>query len=228
MIELKGRLAEIAGYVPQGSTVIDVGTDHAYLPIFLVQRGRCPRAVGVDIHAGPYRSAVEQVRLQGLPDRIRVCQGDGLQPVEPGEGDVVVVAGMGGTTIVDILQAGERVLAQVNRLILQPMVAGSSLRLWLLQHGWAIRDEKLVEEDGRIYEIGVAERGVQPIPSEIMLELGPCIVAKKDPLLPRLVDSRVEALKTVLAELDKARRPGLEVKQAEIRNKIRLLQEVLA
>ncbi len=228
MIELKGRLAEIAGYVPQGSAIIDVGTDHAYLPIFLVQRGRCPRAVGVDIHAGPYKSAVEQVGLQGLQDRINIYLGDGLQPVQPGEGDVVTVAGMGGTTIVDILQAGERVLAQVNRLILQPMVAGASLRLWLMQHGWGIMEEQLVEEDGRIYEISVAERGTQPIPSEIMLELGPRIVAKKDPLLPKLVGNRVEALEAVLAQLGKARSPGLEVKQAEIRNKIRLLQEVLA
>lgn len=227
MIELKGRLAVIAGYVPKGSAIIDVGTDHAYLPIFLVQRGICPRAVGVDVHAGPFRSAIEQVKSQGLQERIRIYLGDGLQPVDPREGNVVVVAGMGGTTIIDILQAGERVLAHVNRLILQPMVAGGALRLWLLQHGWAITDEQLVEDDGRIYEICVSERGAQPIPSEIMLELGPCIVAKKDPLLPKLVENRVEALESVLTQLDQARRPGLEVRQAEIRNKIRLLKGVV-
>ena len=227
MIELKQRLATIARQVPQGTTIIDVGTDHAYLPIFLVQQKICSKAVGVDVHRGPYLSALEQVKAQGLADQITVYFGDGLQPIKADEGNVVVIAGMGGTTIIEILGGANQVLPQVHRLILQPMIAGATLREWLIAHNWAIIDEELVEEEERIYEIIVAERGTQEIPDEVLLELGPWIVAKQDPLLPELIKRKVFALQAILAQLERTQRPEVKAKKLELMEKIAQLQGVL-
>jgi len=227
LIELKERLAAIAEYVPQGSVVVDVGTDHAYLPVYLVQTSKCARTVGIDVHQGPYRSAVEQVESQGLEDRISIFLGDGLKTLSPGQADVVVIAGMGGTSIIEILKASPEVLDPVRRLILQPMVAGAALRLYLLKHGWTIVDEQLVEEEKRIYEIIVAERGEQGIPAEAVLEFGPCIIAKQDPLLPQAVMHRVRVLENVLLQMERAQNPEVENKRKEVQAQIMDFQGVL-
>jgi tRNA (adenine22-N1)-methyltransferase len=228
VIELKGRLKAIADFVPQGSVVIDVGTDHAYLPIYLVQAGICPKAFGVDVHKGPYQSAVDQVLLQGLEDRITVILGDGLKPVKPMSGAVITIAGMGGTTMREILAARPEVLAKVSRLILQPQVAGGALRLWLLQNGWALVDERLVEEENRIYEIIVAEPGIQEIPTELELELGPIILAKEDPLLRELIDRHLEGLEKVLAQLENVQSGEAQEKKQAISLRVESLRGVFA
>lgn len=228
MITLKPRLAALAGWVPVDAKVIDVGTDHAYLPVYLIQQGIARQAVGTEIHRGPFDSAVEQVATQGLEDKITVYLGDGLQPVTPGAGDVVVIAGMGGTTIIDILAHGANVLRKIKRLILQPMVAGLELRTWLIKNGWAIIAEQLVEEDSRIYEVIVAEPGVQELPDRVLLELGPFIVANRDPLLPNVVKHKVDALSKVLRQLGHAKTTeAVEARREALKWEIEQLRGVL-
>ncbi len=157
-MHLSQRLLVIANFVPRGSTIADIGTDHAYLPIYLVTEGVCPKGIGVDVHQGPFEAAMRAVQEAGLADKIAVRLGDGLAVVQPGEADVVVIAGMGGGTIRGILEAGPQVVAGLKRLILQPMVDSAHLREWLICNGWPIADEELVEEEGRLYEIIVAEK----------------------------------------------------------------------
>lgn len=227
MIELKERLAAIAKHVPEGSVPADVGTDHAYLPVFLVQSGVCRQAFGTDIHQGPFDSAVEQVRSQGLSDAIKIYLGNGLLPLEPGQVDAVVIAGMGGTTIRGILTASPDVLGNVRRLILQPMVAGGMLRRWLSENGWQIIDEQLVEEDSRIYEIIVAEPGEGRVYSEVIMELGPKIVSKRDQLLSRVVENKVNAMEEIIEQLGHSERPELLAKKEELLQRIRELRGVL-
>lgn len=157
-MHLSQRLLVIANFIPRGSTIADIGTDHAYLPIYLVTEGVCPKGIGVDVHQGPFEAAMRAVQEAGLADKIAVRLGDGLAVVQPGEADVVVIAGMGGGTIRGILEAGPQVVAGLKRLILQPMVDSAHLREWLICNGWPIADEELVEEEGRLYEIIVAEK----------------------------------------------------------------------
>ena len=147
------RLQAVAAFVPQGACLGDIGTDHAYLPITLYTKGLIKRTVAVDVHKGPYLSAFNAVRVRGLGGGIDVRLGDGLAPVGPGEVDTLTMAGMGGRTILDILAAGPQVLKYVNDLILQPQGLESGVRQHLLNEGWRLRDECLVEEDGRIYVV---------------------------------------------------------------------------
>jgi len=152
-IKLGPRLQAVASYVPVGAVLGDIGTDHAYLPVYLLQQKIIRKAIGVEKHKGPYESALQNVRSYGLAEWIDIRFGDGLKPLQKAEVDTLTIAGMGGTTILEILAGNPPVLEAVTRLILQPQGAEAQVRLSLLDQGWKIVDECLVEEDKRIYNV---------------------------------------------------------------------------
>ena len=106
MIKLSRRLQTIADQVTQGARVADIGSDHALLPVYLIQSGRCPSAIAGELNTGPFQAARKQTAEAGLKTVIEVRQGDGLSVLEPGEADTVTIAGMGGSLMADILEAG--------------------------------------------------------------------------------------------------------------------------
>lgn len=152
-VTLGPRLQMVAAFVPKGANLGDIGTDHAYLPIALYETQQISKAVAVDVHEGPYQSALAAVKVRHLDTVIDVRFGDGLRPLESGEVNVLTLAGMGGRTMLDILSARPDVLESVHDLILQPQGSESALRLALLGDGWRLKAERLVEEDGRIYVV---------------------------------------------------------------------------
>lgn len=147
------RLQTVAAFVPNDAILGDIGTDHAYLPIALYETHRISKAVAIDVHEGPYQSALTAVKARQLEAVIDVRFGDGLMPLKPGEVNVLTLAGMGGRTMLDILSARPDVLESVHDLILQPQGAESAVRLGLLGSGWRLKAERLVEEDDRIYVV---------------------------------------------------------------------------
>lgn len=149
------RLQTVASFVPKGAILGDIGTDHAYLPIALYEAQRISRAVAIDVHEGPYQSALAAVKARHLETVIDVRFGDGLIPLRSGEVNVLTLAGMGGRTMLDILAARPDVLESVQDLILQPQGAERAVRLALLGDGWRLKAERLVEEDSRIYVVMV-------------------------------------------------------------------------
>jgi tRNA (adenine22-N1)-methyltransferase len=151
-ITLGLRLQTVASFVPERAKLGDIGTDHAYLPIALYEAQRILKAVAVDVHEGPYKSALTAVKSRHLEAIIDVRLGDGLIPLKPGEIDVLTLAGMGGKTMLDILFARPDVLMTVSDLIVQPQGAERALRLALLEDGWLLKAEQLVAED-RIYVV---------------------------------------------------------------------------
>jgi len=152
-IKLGPRLQAVASYVPNGASLGDIGTDHAYLPVYLLQRKIIRKAIGVEKNKGPFESALQTVRSYGLAELIDIRYGDGLKPLRKAEVDTLTIAGMGGTTILEILASNPPVLEAVTRLVLQPQGAEAQVRLSLLAQGWKIVDECLVEEDNRIYNV---------------------------------------------------------------------------
>jgi tRNA (adenine22-N1)-methyltransferase len=147
------RLQKVADFVPKKAKLGDIGTDHAYLPIILYETHQIERAVAVDVHEGPYQSAVTAVKARRLSEVIDVRLGDGLMPLKPGEVDILTLAGMGGRTMLEILSVRPDVLAFVRNLILQPQGAEGTVRLTLLESGWYLKAEALVEEEGRYYTV---------------------------------------------------------------------------
>ncbi|HHY28314.1 MAG TPA: SAM-dependent methyltransferase [Desulfitobacterium dehalogenans] len=152
-VNLGPRLQRVAAFVPEGSRLGDIGTDHAYLPIFLWENKKIIKAVAVDVHEGPYRSACAAIESRGLQSVIDVRYGDGLKPIQVGEVDTLTLAGMGGNTMLEIFGARPEILSQVNELILQPQGAEGKVRLTLLQAGWQMKQEEYVAEEGRIYGV---------------------------------------------------------------------------
>lgn len=137
--------------------MVDVGTDHALLPIHLVESGQAQLVIATDVADGPVQAAHVNVERYGLSQRISVRCGDGLQTVQPGEVDTVVIAGMGGCTAVKILQDAPDVVAQVRRLVIQPMNASRQVREFFLRMKFDLVDESLLIDDGLFYEVLVAD-----------------------------------------------------------------------
>ncbi len=158
------RLKALASYVRRGSKVADIGTDHGFLPIYLMREGIAACAIASDVREGPAAVARKNIRKADLSDRIAVRVGDGLAPISPDEADDIVIAGMGGETIVEILDAAPWVIDVRCRLILQPMSHAEILREWLYTHGFSTVTERLLEDVGRKYIVLVTEyTAAQPV-----------------------------------------------------------------
>lgn len=149
---LTPRLRAILEQVPLCKCLCDIGTDHAYIPIAAIDRKRTSRAFATDVHEGPVKRARENVAFYGLSDEIEVRLGNGLLPVLDTEPDVVVIAGMGGCLITEILQQQEDFVARCSRLVLQPMREADAIRRYAFDKGWSFT-ETLAQEERRYYHI---------------------------------------------------------------------------
>ncbi|MCE5167799.1 class I SAM-dependent methyltransferase [Paenibacillus profundus] len=157
-IKLSKRLQWIADWVPEGSRLADIGSDHALLPVYLAKHKRISFAVAGEVNQGPFEAARRQVQGACMEMTVNVRHGDGLSVVKQGEVDCITIAGMGGSLIATILSADPKKLEGVTRLILQPNVGEDIVRRWLREQGWALVQEHILEEDGKIYEVLLAER----------------------------------------------------------------------
>ena len=169
---LGSRLQTVADFVPRGSVIADIGTDHGYLPIELIKSGKCTKAVAADVNEGPLFAAKRSVRAAGLCARIDIRLGSGLAVLQTGEVDIAIFCGMGGNLIRQLLIDSPAVVNSLKGLILQPQQGYSALRRYLYEIGWHIEDEAIAKEDGRIYQVIYAVPGSAPLPSEIELEIG--------------------------------------------------------
>ena len=152
-IELTPRLLALARQVPMGSRFADIGTDHARLPVWLLEHGVIQSAIASDLREGPLEQARETARRHALAERLSFRLGDGLTPVSGEEVDVCAIAGMGGETISGILSACPWATEGKHRFLLQPMTSAETLRGWLWRHGFRIMREDLVREGGTIYVV---------------------------------------------------------------------------
>lgn len=177
------RLELVASFVPQGAILLDVGSDHAYLPIELVERGKIESAIAGEVVEGPYQSAVKNVEAHGLKEKIQVRLANGLAAFEePDQVSVITIAGMGGRLIARILEEGLEKLGNMQRLILQPNNREDDLRIWLQDHGFQIVAESILEEAGKFYEILVVEAGKKKL-SASDVRFGPFLSKEVSPFL---------------------------------------------
>jgi tRNA (adenine22-N1)-methyltransferase len=232
--QLSKRLETVVSYIPTGSKIADIGSDHAYLPCFAIRKGIAERAIAGEVVKGPFQSAEKQVKAACLEDKIEVRLGNGLEVISPGEVDCITIAGMGGALIASILEDGKEKLEGVKRLILQPNVSAKSIRLWLLQNDWELTNEEIIEEDGKVYEILTADRGEphRPYPEEGHqkgLLLGPFLMMQKNEAFQRKWMQEHAQWKNILANMEKAEQTeALKERKAELMNNIQMVEEVLS
>lgn len=221
--KLSRRLEAVASYVPQGARLADVGSDHAYLPLFLVEQGRIDYAVAGEVVQGPYQSALQNVEQADQSDKISVRMANGLAAVELADQvSTVTIAGMGGRLIAEILEAGKDKLGSVERLVLQPNNREDDVRRWLVEHGFQLVTEEILEENDKIYEILVAEKGKSDLTAD-QLRFGPYLLEEQSATFQKKWLKELDKLTYALEQVPLER----QADRSAISQKIQQIQEVL-
>jgi len=204
---LSPRLQVAADLVPPGSKLVDVGTDHGRLPVWLVQHGVVQTAVDSDLRPGPLSRAQELTKRWGLSDQIsfRLC--DGLSAIKPTEAETVVITGMGGETIADILHAAPWSREEGHLYILQAMSGMDGLRRYLSAGGFTILREILVEEGETLYVVLLARPGQMKPLTEGEIWVGRQTKGMDSPLRSRYLEQELGKLRKAVLGLEKSQRP---------------------
>jgi len=198
---LTPRLETIASKVGKGARVIDVGTDHAYIPIYLVKEGIVSTALAADINAGPLARAEDNIKEQGLEGKIKTFLTNGLLNIDTQNYDTVIIAGMGGILISEIMQQTDN---SELTFILQPMTAAEELRRYLYENSFVITDEELVAEGQKMYTVLVARKGEGQSYEEHELYIGKKLFEKKDPLFLEFIQRLKNKLEVIINGLEKS------------------------
>ena len=186
-LALSKRLSAAASFVSDGAIVADIGTDHAYIPINLILSGKASYAIASDVNEGPIAIAKENIEKYGVADKITVRVANGLDGIEQYKPDNILICGMGGELIVNILKASEYIKNSSVKLILQPMTSIKELREYL-SDGFLITNEEIVYDASKLYQIICAQYdGISREYTNTELELGKINIKKRAPLFKDLL-----------------------------------------
>jgi len=191
-VTLSKRLSCIANHVEKGSRVVDVGTDHGYIPSWLIENGICSYVIASDIRPGPLKRAENTAHHAGVHNSIKFVLCNGLEGCDEESVDTVIIAGMGGETIINILSAAP--WARKKSLIIQPQSKIPLLRSWLAKNGYRITSAELVYDAGRIYLVWCVSEGIMPEPGFIDVQL----IENRDPLLCAYLDGEIKKKHKIL------------------------------
>ncbi|MBU3128473.1 class I SAM-dependent methyltransferase [Clostridium tagluense] len=202
-MDLSIRLKAIVNMIEKCDSVIDVGTDHGYVPIYLVKNGVIKSAIASDINKGPVEKARNNITLNNLSAQISCRLGSGLSTVNNGEAQIAIIAGMGGNLIRDILEADLDLVKQFKYMILQPVQNAEVLREYLYITGYNIIDEEICNDDGKFYEIIKVKYDTKPIILDsIYYEISKILLDKKDPVMQRFIEYKMQKYSKVYDSLN--------------------------
>ena len=230
-MQLSKRLGAVAGMVSAGNRVADVGCDHAFLPVYLIQEHHIPSALAMDVRQGPLSRAQEHILAAGLEDKIKTRLSDGLKALKPFEADTLVIAGMGGILIRKILSDSPDVRDSFKELILQPQSDIAELRHYMIDAGFDLMDEDMVLEDGKYYFImkwipGMRrEEGLQWMPWE--LEIGPLLLKKRHPALSGYLEREKRIRLEILSALGTTESERSLKRKQEIERELDMIGQAL-
>ncbi len=196
------RMQKLASLVTEGNRLADVGTDHGYIPIALVQAGKIPSAIAMDVNRGPLARAEAHIREAGLATYIETRLSDGLRELGAEDADTVLIAGMGGMLILRILTEGIPHLSGAEELILQPQSDVHRVRDWLQKHGYRVETEELVEEDGKYYPMMRAVRGQERRMEQAELYYGKAEVQRSPEVLRSYLETKLQEGQRILLKLE--------------------------
>ena len=224
---LSPRLKIIADSIQGYETAADIGSDHAYIPIYLAKNNRVKSAIATDVNSGPVEISKKRIKSYGVEAKVSVRQGDGLQIIKPGEAEVIVVAGMGGILIRDILDRDAKVAKSAKLLILQPMRDSDIIRKWLFEHDFDIIDEELVKDQDKIYEVIWAIPVSKAREVKGIMLVGDKIIEKKHPLAAEYINKKTSELEKVITALECMDFESCRERAEECRTLINYYLEVL-
>ncbi len=227
-MELSRRLYAVASLVTEGASVADVGTDHGYIPIYLMQKNIASKVIALDINGGPLKRARMHIIGYNLKGQIETRLSDGLSAVRPGEVDTMIAAGMGGGLVIKILEEGQEVVKSLKACILQPQSEVWRVRRYLLDHNMNIIDEDMVEEDGKYYPMMRVVHGESPRYAECEYIFGKRLLEKKNPVLEKFLHRELDIREGIFKELSHhVGSEGARERMQEIRREMMMISRAL-
>jgi len=199
-LRLSNRLETIVEMAPKSNCIADIGTDHGFVPIRFVEEGRCEKAIASDVGAGPLERAKAHVLEAGLQDQIDIRLGSGLETLQPGECDTVVIAGMGGPLMESLLEASKEVCKKTKYFLLSPHTEPFRVRKYLTTHGFFIEKEEMVFEEGKYYVIILFSAGTSDPLTEEEALFGPILLKKRPQVFIQYLKNEERKLLTLLTK----------------------------
>ena len=229
-MQLSKRLTAVADTVTVGSRVADIGCDHAYIPIYLIENEIASQVIAMDVNIGPLERARENITRQGHDNCIHTRLSDGLHEMQPGEADTILIAGMGGALMVRILEQGLEVVRKSSELVLQPQSEMFLVRRFLHHIGFRIVREQMLKEDGKYYII------IKAIPSlekenyerEVFYQYGKLLLEQREPIVKEYLRRERRIRRKVVEELNNNTSEKVVERLKVIEQEIEYIQEGLS
>lgn len=226
-MQLSNRLKMVASLVTAGNRVADVGTDHAYIPIYLLESGIAPSVIAMDINKGPLARAKKHIEEHKLSAYIDTRLSDGVSALSKNEADTLIIAGMGGALVIKILTEGKEVLSSLNEFILQPQSELENVRMYLAENHYQIIQEEIVFEDGKYYPMMKVVRGEQTFETPLFLKYGKLLLQKRNETLKRFLEKELLTYLKISEQLKDLNESHILDRKKEIESEIQDIKGAL-
>lgn len=226
-MELSKRLQAVADLVSEGLVVADVGTDHGYIPIYLIETKKSPKAFAMDVNKGPLLRAKEHIAEHGLETRIETRLSDGVRALKKDECDCVVVAGMGGALTIKIMEEGKDIFRNLKEFVLQPQSELQKVRAYLCENAYFIAEENMVLEDGKFYPMFRVINGQSEEYHAIELCYGKLLLEQKNAVLKTFLQKEKAVKELILSNLEQSFGEHTEARRKEIQEELEGIEYAL-
>lgn len=227
-MEISKRLSMIAQCIPPNTNIVaDIGTDHGYIPIYLIQNNIAKKCIACDINPKPLLNAKQNISISRMEQYIETRLGSGLSRLKQNETDVIVIAGMGGMLIIDILEKDLNIVKGASLLVLQPQLDIDKVRKYLHSIEFTILEEKMVYEDGKYYTILKAVPGIELPYSSSEYLFGKTLIDSQNPILKEFISSKLKEFTIVKDKLVNKKTIQAQNRLEELKKEITVYKEVL-
>lgn len=226
-MELSKRLQAVADLVSVGLVVADVGTDHGYIPIYLIETEKSKKAFAMDVNQGPLLRAKEHIIEHRLENQIETRLSDGVKQLKVGECEAVVIAGMGGALIIKILEEGKHIFKSLTEFVIQPQSELYKVREYLFEQGYCVVAEDMVMEGGKFYPMMKVINGASDTYHAIEFRYGKFLLSQKHPVLKAFLEKEKQTKKMILQNIQKEDGLHIEVRRKEIKEELEEIEYAL-
>lgn len=221
------RLECIKSVVSKCKIAADIGTDHGYVAEMLLRDNVCEKVIATDLNEGPLNSAIKHLTDMEIKSKCDFRLGSGLTVLREDEADAIIIAGMGGELIADILENSKNIALKATQLILQPMTTTDRLRYYLYNNGFKIMDEKIVKELYHYYFIIKAVPGKDRVEDDIFYEVSKILLEKKDPLMVEYLERMLGINEKIIRSIEKNNNSGYNKKIKQLKDKNKKIKELM-
>ena len=226
-MELSKRLQAVADLVSEGLVVADVGTDHGYIPIYLIETEYSSKAFAMDVNKGPLLRAKEHIAEHGLEACIETRLSDGVRALQKGECECVVVAGMGGALTIKIMEEGKDIFRSLKEFVLQPQSELQKVRAYLYQNAYSVVEENMVLDDGKFYPMFRVINGQSQEYDAIELCYGKLLLEQKNTVLKTFLEKEKAVKELILSNLEQSFGEHIETRKKEIQEELEGIEYAL-